>query len=64
MSGISFLSGCTVLAVGAAVGGMIGSKINKRLKEENVSYLFLVLMLVAINIYHAVKFGVAWQGGA
>lgn len=59
MSGISFLSGCTVLAVGA-----IGSKINKRLKEENVSYLFLVLMLVAINIYHAVKFGVAWQGGA
>jgi uncharacterized membrane protein YfcA len=55
-----------MMVVGGILGGMIGSKINKRLKEEDVSHLFLVLMLVivAINIYNAVKFGIAWQGGA
>ncbi len=48
-----------VMVIGGVAGGMIGSRINKKIDEDNVNRLFIVLMIViiCINIYNAVKFG-------
>ena len=49
------------MIVGGVLGGTIGSRINKRISEKGVDRLFIFLMavIVVINIYNAVKFGVA-----
>lgn len=46
------------MVVGGMAGGSIGSKINRKIPEKNVDRLFMFLMLViiGINIYNAVKF--------
>ena len=50
-----------VMVIGGIAGGMIGSKVNKKIDEENVNKLFIGLMavIIGINIYNAVKFGIA-----
>ena len=51
----------TGLLVGAVAGGMIGSRINKKIDEDNVNKLFIFLMavIICINIYNAAKFGMS-----
>ena len=46
--------------IGGVLGGTIGSKINKKIDENTVNKLFIFLMVViiGINIYNAVKFAV------
>jgi len=48
------------MVVGGVLGGFLGSKINKTLSEDRVNKLFILLMavIIAINVYNAVKFGV------
>ena len=48
------------MVVGGVLGGFLGSKINKNLSEDRVNKLFILLMavIIAINVYNAVKFGV------
>ena len=50
-----------VMVAGGILGGTIGSRINKKISEENVNKLFIFLMavIICINIYNAVKFGMA-----
>lgn len=47
------------MVAGSILGGMIVSKINRKIDEERVNRLFIFLMfvIVFINIYNAVKFG-------
>ena len=47
------------MVIGGIAGGTIGSKINKKIKEEDVNKLFIFLMvvIVLINIYNVVRFG-------
>lgn len=47
-----------VMIAGGILGGTIGSRINKKISEENVNKLFIFLMavIVVINVYNAVKF--------
>ena len=47
------------MVAGGILGGTLGSKINKKIDEEGVNRLFTALMIViiGINIYNAVKFG-------
>lgn len=49
------------MVVGGILGGTLGSKVNKKIDEEGVNKLFIALMIVivGINIYNAVKFGIA-----
>ena len=49
-----------VMLVGGVAGGMIGSRVNRKIPEKNVDRLFMALMLViiGINIYNAVRFAV------
>lgn len=49
------------MVIGGIAGGMIGSKVNKKIEEEHVNKLFMGLMavIIGINIYNAVKFGLA-----
>lgn len=49
------------MVAGGILGGMLGSKVNKRIDEDGVNKLFIILMIVivGINIYNTVKFGVA-----
>lgn len=53
------LSYLAVMVAGGILGGMIGSKINRKIDEDRVNRLFIFLMVViiCINIYNAVKFG-------
>lgn len=48
-----------IMAAGGILGGMAGSRINRKIDEERVNRLFLVLMVViiAINVYNGAKFG-------
>ncbi|MBC5689234.1 sulfite exporter TauE/SafE family protein [Mediterraneibacter sp. NSJ-55] len=48
------------MVIGGILGGTIGSKINKKIDENTVNKLFIFLMVViiGINIYNAVKFAV------
>lgn len=48
-----------MMVIGGILGGTLGSKINKKITEENVNklFIFLMLVIVAINIYNAVRFG-------
>lgn len=50
-----------MMVAGGILGGMLGSRINKRIDEKKVDklFIFLMLVIVAINIYNAVKFGLA-----
>ena len=50
-----------VMIIGGVLGGTIGSNINKKINEQGVDKLFIALMMiiVLINIYNAVKFGMA-----
>lgn len=52
------LSYFVLMVLGGVLGGTIGSKINKKIKEDTVNKLFIFLMVViiGINIYNAVKF--------
>lgn len=49
------------MVVGGILGGTLGSKVNKKIDEDGVNKLFIALMIVivCINIYNAVKFGIA-----
>ena len=49
------------MVVGGILGGTMGSKVNKKIDEDGVNKLFIALMIVivCINIYNAVKFGIA-----
>ena len=49
------------MVVGGILGGTLGSKVNKKISEEGVNKLFIALMavIIGINIYNAVKFGMA-----
>ena len=49
------------MIIGGVLGGTIGSRINKKISEKGVDRLFIFLMavIVVINIYNAIKFGVA-----
>lgn len=49
------------MVIGGILGGTLGSRINKKIEESRVNQLFIVLMIiiVGINIYNAVKFGLA-----
>ena len=49
------------MVIGGIAGGTIGSKINKKIKEEDVNKLFIFLMvvIVLINVYNVVRFGSA-----
>ena len=49
------------MVIGGILGGTLGSKVNKKIDEEGVNKLFIALMIVivGINIYNAVKFGLA-----
>lgn len=49
------------MEVGGILGGTLGSKVNKKISEEGVNKLFIALMavIIGINIYNAVKFGMA-----
>ena len=55
---ISYLA---VMVIGGVAGGMIGSRINKKIDEDNVNKLFIFLMavIICINIYNAAKFGMS-----
>lgn len=48
------------MVLGGVLGGTIGSKINKKIEEDAVNKLFIFLMVViiGINIYNAIKFAV------
>ena len=48
-------------AVVLTLGGTLGSKVNKKIDDDGVNKLFIALMIVIIiiNIYNAVKFGIA-----
>ena len=48
------------MVIGGVSGGMIGSRINKKIDEDHVNKLFIFLMavIICINIYNAFKFGV------
>lgn len=50
-----------VMVIGGILGGNIGSRINKKIDEDKVDKLFMILMLVIIfiNIYNTYKFAVA-----
>ena len=50
-----------LMVAGGMLGGMLGSRINKKIDDESVNKLFIALMavIVAINIWNAVKFGLA-----
>lgn len=50
-----------LMTVGGILGGIIGSRVNKKISEEGVNKLFIALMavIVLINIYNAIKFGLA-----
>lgn len=47
------------MVIGGIAGGTIGSRINKKIKEEDVDKLFMFLMvvIVLINVYNVVRFG-------
>lgn len=47
-----------LMTAGGILGGIFGREINKRIKEETVERLFIVLMLflIIINIYNITKF--------
>lgn len=47
------------MVIGGILGGTLGAKINKKISEDGVNKLFIFLMavIVAINVYNAVKFG-------
>lgn len=47
------------MVIGGILGGTLGARVNKKISEEGVNKLFIFLMavIVAINIYNAVKFG-------
>ena len=49
------------MVVGGILGGTIGSRVNKKIDENGVNRLFIMLMIiiVCINIYNASKFGLA-----
>ena len=49
------------MVVGGILGGTLGSKVNKKIDDDGVNKLFIALMIVIIfiNIYNAVKFGIA-----
>nr|WP_330397868.1 sulfite exporter TauE/SafE family protein [Lachnoclostridium sp. An169] len=49
------------MVIGGILGGTLGSRVNKKIDEEGVNKLFIMLMLVIvfINIYNAFKFGLA-----
>ena len=49
------------MVVGGIPGGTLGSRVNKKISEEGVNKLFIALMavIIGINIYNAVKFGMA-----
>ena len=49
------------MVIGGILGGTLGSKVNKKIDEDGVNKLFIALMIVivGINIYNAVKFGLA-----
>ncbi len=53
------LSYLAVMVAGGILGGMLGSQINRKIKEEWVDRLFIVLMvaIMGINVYNAVRFG-------
>lgn len=48
-----------VMLAGGILGGNVGSMVNKRIKEERVNQLFIFLMVVIIliNVFNAIKFG-------
>lgn len=51
------------MVFGGIAGGAIGSRINKKIKEEDVNRLFIFLMvvIVLINVYNVVRFaGALW----
>ena len=49
------------VVVDGILGGTLGSKVNKKIDDDGVNKLFIALMIVIIfiNIYNAVKFGIA-----
>lgn len=49
------------MVAGGILGGAAGSRINKKIDEDSVNRLFIILMLIiiGINICNAVKFGIA-----
>ena len=49
------------MVIGGILGGTLGSRVNKKISEEGVDKLFIALMIViiGINIYNAIKFGIA-----
>lgn len=55
---VSYLA---AMIIGGILGGTLGSKVNKKIDENGVNKLFIALMIVivGINIYNAVKFGSA-----
>lgn len=53
-----------VMVAGGSLGGMIGSKINKKMDEQKVDMLFIIVMIVivGINIWNVIKFGTDISG--
>ncbi|ROR25297.1 hypothetical protein EDD66_11159 [Mobilisporobacter senegalensis] len=51
-----------LMVIGGVAGGMVGSKVNKTISIKNVNKLFITLMVVIIfiNIYNAVKFSIGF----
>ena len=49
------------MVAGGILGGTLGSKVNSKIDESGVDKLFIALMIVivGVNIYNAVKFGTA-----
>lgn len=49
-----------LMIIGGVLGGTIGSKINKKINDQAVDKLFMLLMviIIGINIYNAIKFAV------
>ncbi|MGN0205474.1 MAG: TSUP family transporter [Coprococcus sp.] len=50
-----------VMVIGGILGGNLGSRINKKIDEDKVDKLFMMLMLIIIfiNIYNTCKFALA-----
>lgn len=49
------------MVAGGVLGGMIGSKVNKKISDRNGEklFVFLMIIIIAINLYNAVKFGIS-----
>lgn len=49
------------MVIGGILGGTLGSKVNKKIDEDGVNklFIFLMIVIVGINIYNAVKFGIS-----